>query len=106
MRDCAVKRRVTSQLTNRWNQGGMGALAGEVPPVPGHPAPKVIVDVTRVGDSCGYGVPLMAFEGTRDHHALATAKRLRTGGEDGYRAHRAQSNLVSLDGLPAVDGTA
>ena len=66
----------------------------------------IVVDVTRVGDSCGYGVPLMAFEGTRDHHALATAKRLRTGGEDAYKAHRAQSNLVSLDGLPAVDGAA
>jgi len=66
----------------------------------------IVVDVTRVGDSCGYGVPLMAFEGTRDHHALATAKRLRTLGEDGYAAHRAQSNTVSLDGLPAVDGTA
>ncbi len=66
----------------------------------------IVVDVTRVGDSCGYGVPLMTLQGTRDHHALSTAKRLRTSGEDGYAAHRAQSNMVSLDGLPAVDGTA
>ena len=32
----------------RWNQGGRGTLASDPPPVPGHPAPKVIVDVTRV----------------------------------------------------------
>jgi hypothetical protein len=32
----------------RWNQGGMGPLAAPVPPVPGHPAPKVILDVVRV----------------------------------------------------------
>jgi hypothetical protein len=32
----------------RWNQGGMGALTNPVPPVPGHPMPKVIVDVTHV----------------------------------------------------------
>jgi hypothetical protein len=31
-----------------WNQGAMGALAGPVPPVPGHPLPKVILDVARV----------------------------------------------------------
>ncbi len=32
----------------RWNKGDMGTLAGPVPPVPGHPLPKVILDVTRV----------------------------------------------------------
>jgi len=35
----------------RWNQGGMGTLAGPVPPVPGHPLPKVILDVTRAKGS-------------------------------------------------------
>jgi hypothetical protein len=30
-----------------WNQGGLGDLAAPLPPVPGHPAPKVIVDVPR-----------------------------------------------------------
>jgi hypothetical protein len=32
----------------RWNKGGMGTLRAEPPPVPGHPAPKVILDVPRV----------------------------------------------------------
>src|SRR4051794_9561554 len=28
----------------------------------------VVVHVTRIADSCGYGVPLMSFEGMRPHH--------------------------------------
>ena len=32
----------------RWNKGGTGTLVAPVPPVPGHPAPKVILDVRRV----------------------------------------------------------
>jgi hypothetical protein len=62
----------------------------------------VSVDVTRVSDSCGYGVPLMSFEGLRNHHELATAKKLRTIGADGYAEHRRRANASSLDGLPAL----
>jgi hypothetical protein len=63
----------------------------------------IVVDVARVGDSCGYGVPLMAFDGMRDHHALSSAKKLRVMGADGYAEHRRTKNRESLDGLPAVD---
>jgi hypothetical protein len=63
----------------------------------------IVVDVTRVSDSCGYGVPLMTFEGLRDHHALSTEKALRTLGPDGYAAKRATQNARSLDDLPALD---
>jgi hypothetical protein len=62
----------------------------------------VHVDVTRVSDSCGYGVPLMSFEGLRNHHELATAKKLRTVGLDGYAKHRREVNAESLDGLSAL----
>ena len=62
----------------------------------------IVVDVTRVSDSCGYGVPLMTLDGHRDHHALSTGKALRTLGPEGYAAKRAAANAVSLDGLPAV----
>jgi Pyridoxamine 5'-phosphate oxidase len=62
----------------------------------------VSVEVTRVSDSCGYGVPLMSFEGLRNHHELSTAKKLRTVGADGYRAHRQKVNASSLDGLPSL----
>jgi hypothetical protein len=63
----------------------------------------IVVDVARVGDSCGYGVPLMAFEGMREHHARSSAKELRLKGLDGYVEHRRTKNRESLDGLPAVD---
>jgi len=62
----------------------------------------VSVDVTRVSDSCGYGVPLMSFEGLRNHHELSTAKQLRTLGHEGYAEYRRQANARSLDGLEAL----
>ena len=62
----------------------------------------VEVEVTRISDSCGYGVPLMSFEGLREHHALSTAKKLRTKGVDGYEQYRRDVNGSSLDGLPAL----
>ena len=63
----------------------------------------VVVDVTRVSDSCGYGVPLMTFEGLREHHALSSAKKLRVMGAEAYDARKRTKNARSLDGLPAVD---
>jgi hypothetical protein len=63
----------------------------------------ILVDVERVSDSCGYGVPLMTFEGLRPHHALSSAKQLRVMGEDGWEEFRRTKNARSLDGLPAVD---
>jgi pyridoxamine 5'-phosphate oxidase-like protein len=61
----------------------------------------VLVDVARVSDSCGYGVPLMRLEGHRDHHALSSAKRVRTLG-DGYEDAQRTRGARSLDGLPAL----
>ena len=37
----------------RWNRGGMGTVTGPIPPVPGHPAPKVILDVVRARGPLG-----------------------------------------------------
>ncbi len=59
------------------------------------------VDVERVADSCGYGVPLMSFEGQREHHALSTSKRLRTMSEDEYSRFQRERGAKSIDGLPA-----
>ena len=64
----------------------------------------VVVDVTRISDSCGYGVPLMRFEGQREHHALASAKKLRTQGHAAYEAGQRTRGARSLDGLPALGG--
>ena len=63
----------------------------------------IVVDVARVSDSCGYGVPLMSFEGMRDHHRLSSEKKIRVGGIEGYEEYRRTKNRESIDGLPAVD---
>jgi hypothetical protein len=63
----------------------------------------IVVDVARVSDSCGYGVPLMQYEGLREHHALSSAKSLRVLGPERYDARKRTKNARSLDGLPAVD---
>jgi hypothetical protein len=62
----------------------------------------VVVDVERIGDSCGYGVPLMTYDRERPHMAASKAKRLRVGGPQAFTAYKAENNAVSLDGLPAV----
>jgi predicted pyridoxine 5'-phosphate oxidase superfamily flavin-nucleotide-binding protein len=62
----------------------------------------IVVEVTRIADSCGYGVPLMQYEGERPHQELSARKRLQTGGSDAFERYMAEKNSVSLDGLPAV----
>jgi hypothetical protein len=79
------------------------ALGFHEPQAPEARRALIRVHVTRVSDSCGYGVPLMAYEGERPHSDLSTAKRLRAHGPDALRVYQAEHNLVSLDGLPAVD---
>ena len=63
----------------------------------------IVVHVTRVADSCGYGVPLMAYVGERPHQAASSAKRVRVNGPDAYVAYQREHNAASIDGLPAVD---
>ena len=75
----------------------------EEPAVPQSRRAVVLVDVTRVADSCGYGVPLMSYEGERPHHEKSSTKRVRVHGKDAYDDYQREHNAVSLDGLPAVD---
>jgi hypothetical protein len=63
----------------------------------------VHVQVSRVADSCGYGVPLMSYQGERPHSAAWAAKKLRVGGEQALEDYQRQKNAASIDGLPAVD---
>jgi hypothetical protein len=73
---------------------------------PEHPEARralVLVEVTRIADSCGYGVPLMAYEGQRPHQDLWAAKKLRTGGPEALLDYQRDKNARSLDGLPAID---
>jgi len=68
---------------------------------PPHPSARavVLVDVERVSDSCGYGVPLMELVGERDLLRLGAEKR----GPEGMVAYRAERNATSLDGLRGLD---
>lgn len=52
--------------------------------------------VDRVQTSCGYGVPLFAYEGERP----SLDNWARSKGEDGLAAYRREKNEVSIDGLP------
>ena len=73
---------------------------------PAEPAARraiVVLDVTRTADSCGYGVPLMAFEGLRPHADLWAQKKLRVGGPEALLDYQREKNERSLDDLPAVE---
>jgi hypothetical protein len=63
----------------------------------------VVVEVERIADSCGYGVPLMSYEGSRPHADLWAAKKLRVGGPDALLDYQREKNSRSIDDLPAVD---
>ena len=58
----------------------------------------VVVELTRVSDSCGYGVPLMKYEGERPQ-LLAWARKK---GPEGLAAYRREKNRRSVDGLPGL----
>ena len=60
----------------------------------------IVLDFDLVKTSCGYGVPLMRYEGERDTmDRWAEAK-----GPDGIVDYWADKNLVSMDGLPTGFG--
>jgi hypothetical protein len=58
----------------------------------------IVVEVTRISDSCGYGVPLLKFESERADLPTWCRKR----GTDGLKIYRQQKNRQSIDGLPGV----
>jgi hypothetical protein len=57
----------------------------------------VTLAVERVQTSCGYGVPLYAYEGERP----SLIRWAESKGEAGLAAYRAENNRVSIDGLPS-----
>ena len=58
----------------------------------------VVIEVDRVADSCGYGVPTMTFDGHRDNLDHWTAQKTPAD----LAAYRAEKNALSIDGLPAL----
>ena len=60
------------------------------------------MEVDRIADSCGFAVPLLAYEGDRD--TLGKWTRART--PDELVAYRAEKNAESIDGLPGLPSAA
>ncbi|MEW6474739.1 MAG: pyridoxamine 5'-phosphate oxidase family protein [Actinomycetota bacterium] len=72
-------------------------LAARFPPHPGTRS-IIAVDLDRVSDSCGFGVPLMTYEGERGQLADWAGRKT----EDELADYRAKKNAMSIDGLPGL----
>ncbi|MBI1382391.1 MAG: pyridoxamine 5'-phosphate oxidase family protein [Planctomycetaceae bacterium] len=68
-------------------------------PALGSPRSILVIDVVRVSDSCGWGVPEMTFQGERDFFGPWAAAK----GPAGVHAYGRRKNRKSIDGLPALD---
>lgn len=67
---------------------------------PAHPGVRAIVrvDVERIADSCGYGVPRMRYEDDRPELLRWAAGK----GDAGIAEYQATRNVASIDGLPGL----
>jgi hypothetical protein len=75
---------------------GYDALIEHFDELPG--ARSIIrIAVDRISDSCGYSVPLYAYQGDRD----GLIKWAEAKGEAGIADYQRQNNQTSVDGLPA-----
>lgn len=63
------------------------------------PRSVIVIDVSRVSESCGYGVPRMVFKEDRD----VMARWAATKGATALQAYRREKNTRSIDGLPALE---
>jgi hypothetical protein len=71
------------------------ALRGHFPPLPGE-RQIILLEIESVQTSCGYAVPMYAFNGERDTLARWAGKKGAVGLLDYWR----EKNQVSIDGLP------
>jgi hypothetical protein len=58
----------------------------------------IVVDVTMISDSCGFGVPLMKYEGERTQLFSWAEKK----GAEGLKMYKQEKNRRSIDGLPGL----
>jgi hypothetical protein len=79
------------------------AVAFDVVPPPGTERAVIRVDVERIADSCGYGVPVMEYVGDRPQYEAWAGSKLRKGGPEALDEYMAKHNARSIDGLPAAD---
>ncbi len=76
------------------------ALRPTFPELPGARA-IVKVDVTRIADSCGWGVPLYDYQAQRNQLVRAMEQI----GEEKLHDLQLEENTRSLDGLPGLDAS-
>ena len=83
----------------QWNEDGFDALLAQFPKFDKARA-IFTIKLDRIQDSCGWGVPLMAFEGDREQlkRFLDNPKM----SADDWAEKRYKGNATSIDGLPGV----
>jgi hypothetical protein len=79
----------------RPDDDGFDELVARFPALPGIRS-VIRVGIDRMASSCGFGVPLMAFESDRDEMSEWAERK----GPDGLVEYRAKRNATSVDGLP------
>ena len=65
----------------------------------------VVVEVTRISDSCGFGVPRMELVAERDQLPRWSEQQRAKQGERWKQRYMATTNTTSIDGLPGYDVT-
>jgi hypothetical protein len=75
--------------------------AFEEPEVPESRRAVIRVDVTRIADACGFGVPLMEQTGQRPNATKWAQGKLAKGGAEAIEDYKITKNTASIDGLPA-----
>src|ERR1700722_7122661 len=62
----------------------------------------ILIEVSRISDSCGYGVPLLQYEGERSQLSAWTHKL----GREGLKTYRKEKNQESIDRLRGLEKAA
>ncbi|HVK10908.1 MAG TPA: pyridoxamine 5'-phosphate oxidase family protein [Gemmataceae bacterium] len=72
-------------------------VSADFPAMPGVRS-VVVLEVERIADSCGYGVPRYEFAGDRSQLPEWADRK----GAEGIREYQARKNRASIDGLPGL----
>lgn len=79
------------------DEDGFAELAAHFPGMPGVRS-IIRIDINRLSDTCGFGVPFYEYQGQRDTLTQWAQKK----GPDGLATYQRNKNAKSLDGLPGL----